>query len=71
VNANGQGNTQGRVTSTYHSPTLKKGIAMGLLHRGPERMGEVVEFNTVKGGTVKARVVDAVFYDKEGEKPNV
>ena len=71
VNANGQGNTQGRVTSTYYSPTLKKGIAMGLLLRGPERMGEVVEFNTVKGGTVKARVVDAVFYDKEGEKPNV
>ncbi|PLL13097.1 sarcosine oxidase subunit alpha family protein [Tabrizicola sp. TH137] len=71
VNANGQGNTQGRVTSTYFSPTLKKGIAMGLLLRGPERMGEVVEFNTVKGGTVKARVVDPVFYDKEGEKQNV
>ncbi|HSF65209.1 MAG TPA: sarcosine oxidase subunit alpha family protein [Paracoccaceae bacterium] len=71
VNANGQGNTQGRVTSTYYSPTLKKGIAMGLLHRGPERMGEVVEFNTVKGGTVKARVVDAVFFDKDGEKQNV
>ena len=70
-NANGQGNTQGRVTSTYYSPTLKKGIAMGLLHRGPDRMGEVVEFNTVTGGTVKARVVDPVFYDKEGEKQNV
>ncbi|WGV17128.1 sarcosine oxidase subunit alpha family protein [Fuscovulum ytuae] len=70
-NANGQGNTQGRVTSTYYSPTLKKGIAMGLLLRGPDRMGEVVEFNTVKGGTVKARVVDPVFYDKEGEKQNV
>jgi sarcosine oxidase, subunit alpha len=44
---------------------------MGLLKRGPERMGEVVEFNTVTGGTVKARVVDPVFYDKEGEKQNV
>lgn len=71
TNANGQGNTQGRVTSTYYSPTLKKGIAMGLLLRGPDRMGEVVEFNTVKGGTVKARVVDPVFYDKQGEKQNV
>ena len=29
VNANGQGNTQGRVTSTYWSPTLGRGIAMG------------------------------------------
>jgi len=71
TNANGQGNTQGRVTSTYYSPTLKRGIAMGLLKRGPERMGEVVEFNTVTGATVKARVVDQVFYDKDGEKQNV
>ena len=71
VNANGQRNTQGRVTSTYHSPTLKRGIAMGLLHHGPARMGDVVEFNTVAGGTVKAKVRDTVFFDKDGEKQNV
>lgn len=71
VNANGQRNTQGRVTSTYHSPTLKRGIAMGLLKHGPARMGEVVEFNTVAGGTVKAKVRDTVFFDKDGEKQNV
>jgi sarcosine oxidase subunit alpha len=71
VNANGQRNTQGRVTSTYYSPTLKRGIAMGLLKHGPQRMGEVVEFNTVAGSTVKARVRDTVFYDKDGEKQNV
>ncbi|MES2914490.1 MAG: sarcosine oxidase subunit alpha family protein [Pseudomonadota bacterium] len=71
VNANGQRNTQGRVTSTYYSPTLKRGIAMGLLKQGPARMGEVVEFNTAAGGTVKARVRDMVFYDKDGEKQNV
>ena len=71
TNANGQRNVQGRVTSTYHSPTLKRGIAMGLIHKGPDRMGEVVEFNTVAGGTVQARVCDAVFYDKEGAKQNV
>ena len=70
-NANGQRNTQGRVTSTYYSPTLKRGIAMGLLKHGPSRMGEVVEFNTVAGGTVKARVRDTVFFDKDGEKQNV
>ena len=70
-NANGQRNVQGRVTSTYHSPTLGRGIAMGLIHKGPARMGEVVEFNTVTGGTVKAKIVDAVFFDKEGEKQNV
>ncbi|MGL4239346.1 sarcosine oxidase subunit alpha family protein [Tabrizicola sp.] len=71
MNANNQRNTQGRVTSTYYSPTLNRGIAMGLLKQGPSRMDEVVEFNTVAGGTVKARVCDTVFYDKDGEKQNV
>ncbi|WP_096785966.1 sarcosine oxidase subunit alpha family protein [Rhodobacter sp. CZR27] len=70
-NANGQRNTQGRVTSTYYSPTLKKGIAMGLVHRGPQRMGEVLEFPKMWGGVVKARIVDPVFYDKAGEKQDV
>jgi sarcosine oxidase subunit alpha len=70
-NENGQGNTQGRVTSTYYSPTLEKGIAMGLVHNGPDRMGEVIEFNKVDGSTVRAKIVDPVFYDKEGEKQNV
>ncbi|WP_323022301.1 sarcosine oxidase subunit alpha family protein [Pararhodobacter sp.] len=70
-NDNGQQETQGRVTSTYFSPTLGKGIAMGLLHKGPERMGEVVQFQNASGGTVAARVVDPCFYDKAGEKQNV
>ncbi len=70
-NANGQGNVQGRVTSTYYSPTLSRGIAMGLVHKGPDRMGEVVEFNTVQGGTVSATIVSPVFYDPNGEKQNV
>ena len=70
-NANGQRNTQGRVTSTYYSPTLKCGIAMGLIAGGLARMGDVVDFNTVTGGTVPAKVVDPVFYDKDGAKQNV
>ncbi|MET4101243.1 sarcosine oxidase subunit alpha [Roseovarius sp. MBR-78] len=70
-NANGQRNVQGRVTSTYHSPTLGRGIAMGLVLHGPDRMGEVLEFPKVDGGIVKARIVDPVFYDKDGEKQNV
>ncbi len=71
VNANGQRNTQGRVTSTYYSPTLERGIAMGLIRGGLGRLGDEVAFNTVTGGTVKARVVDPVFYDKEGAKQDV
>jgi sarcosine oxidase subunit alpha len=71
TNANGQRNTQGRVTSTYYSPTLKRGIAMGLLRHGANRLGDEVDFNTVAGGTVRARVVDPVFVDKNGDKQNV
>ena len=71
TNANGQRNMQGRVTSTYHSPTLGKGIAMGLVKHGPDRMGEVLEFPGTDGTVFKARIVDPVFYDKDGEKQNV
>ena len=71
TNANGQRNTQGRVTSTYYSPTLNRGIAMGLVLHGPDRMGEIIDFPKVDGTVVQAKIVDAVFYDKEGAKQNV
>jgi len=71
VNDNGQRNTQGRVTSTYHSPTLGRGIAMGLVLHGPDRMGEVIEFPKVDGTSVSAKIVNPVFFDSEGEKQNV
>jgi sarcosine oxidase subunit alpha len=70
-NANGQRRTQGRVTSTYHSPTLNRGIAMGLVERGPDRMGEVLDFAKIDGTVVKARIVNPVFYDPDGERQNV
>ncbi|MFW2586666.1 sarcosine oxidase subunit alpha family protein [Sagittula sp. SSi028] len=71
-NANGQRNTQGRVTSTYYSPTLDRGIAMGLVLHGPDRMGEVITFTKDDGETeVAAKIVSPVFYDPEGEKQNV
>ncbi len=70
-NANGQRNTEGRVTSTYYSPTLKRGIAMGLVARGPARMGETVTFAKLDGTEVKARIVNPVFYDKDGAQQNV
>ncbi len=70
-NENGQKVVQGRVTSTYHSPTLDRGIAMGLVLHGPDRMGEVVSFPGTDGKTYEARIVDPVFYDPKGEKQNV
>ncbi|MGJ8604964.1 MAG: sarcosine oxidase subunit alpha family protein [Marivita sp.] len=71
VNENGQANTQGRVTSTYHSPTLNKGIAMGLVLNGPDRMGEVITFTHGGDDTIKAKIVNPVFFDPDGEKQNV
>ena len=71
VNENGQKVMIGRVTSTYHSPTLNRGIAMGLVLHGPDRMGEVLDFPGTDGKTYKAKIVSAVFYDPEGEKQNV
>ena len=70
VNANGQRSTQGRVTSTYYSPTLDRGIAMGLVERGPDRMGEILEFPVIDGEPVMARIVSPVFHDPDGEKQN-
>jgi len=67
-NANGQRRMIGRVTSTYRSPTLGRGIAMGLVAHGPDRMGEVISFARTDGTLVRARIVSPVFYDPEGEK---
>ena len=69
-NANGQRRTQGRVTSTYMSPTLERPIAMALVLHGPDRMGEVLEFPVEGQETYTARIVDPVFYDKEGSRAN-
>ena len=71
VNANGQNNVQGRVTSSYHSPNLNKGIAMGLVIDGPNRMGQIIDFPGTDGKTYQAKIVNSVFYDPEGEKQNV
>ncbi len=68
TNAYGRRATQGRVTSTYFSPTLGRGIALGLIARGPERMGEVLEFSNRGGAPVKARITDPVFLDPQGER---
>jgi sarcosine oxidase, subunit alpha len=71
TNANGQRLTEGRVTSSYHSPTLGRGIAMALVHRGPERMGEVIRFAGEDGKEIPTKIVSPVFLDPEGERQNV
>ncbi|MEL7025775.1 MAG: glycine cleavage T C-terminal barrel domain-containing protein, partial [Pseudomonadota bacterium] len=63
-NENGQRATQGRVTSSYYSPILKRGIAMGLVQSGPDRMGEVLRFAKTDGSKIKAKIVSPVFLDE-------
>ena len=61
----------GQVTSSYHSPTFGRSIAMALIHNGRARMGETISFPLPGGKVVKAKIVDPVFYDKEGGRLNV
>ena len=70
-NPNGQKSTQGRITSSYFSPTLKRGIAMGLVMNGPDRSGEIIEFPKIDGTVIRAKITSPVFYDPDGEKQNV
>ncbi|MBI2719357.1 MAG: sarcosine oxidase subunit alpha family protein [Rhizobiales bacterium] len=60
----------GQVTSTYMSPTLGRSIAMALIQNGRARMGETLSF-PLEGKVVRAKIVEPVFYDKEGAKLNV
>ena len=59
----------GQVTSSYFSPTLQRSIAMALVENGRSRMGETIVF-PLAGKVVRARIVDPVFYDKEGGRLN-
>ncbi len=63
---NGQRATQGRVTSTYRSPTLGRGIALALIRQGPDRMGEAVEVSRIGLPPVRATIVAPCQYDPEG-----
>ncbi len=62
--------TIGHVTSSYRSPTLGRSIAMALIENGRARMGETLSF-PLEGKVVKAKIVEPVFYDREGAKQNV
>ncbi|MEE3100759.1 MAG: glycine cleavage T C-terminal barrel domain-containing protein, partial [Pseudomonadota bacterium] len=66
----GRARTAGHVTSTYWSPTLGRSIAMALLERGPERMGETVRMSDGAGAPIPAKIVSPVFFDPEGERQN-
>ena len=57
--------TLGYVTSSYHSPTLNRPIALGLLARGTEMMGQdLLAWHL--GDTRKAKVCAPCFLDPDG-----
>ncbi|MFG1283225.1 sarcosine oxidase subunit alpha family protein [Xanthobacter autotrophicus] len=65
-------NDEGYMTSTAFSPTLGHYIGLGLLKRGPERMGEKVRaYDPVRGGDIEVEVCSPAFIDPQGEKQRV
>jgi sarcosine oxidase subunit alpha len=58
---------EGYVTSTAFSPSLGHWIGLGLLARGPERMGEQIRvYDPVRSEDFQAEIVSPVFVDPEG-----
>ncbi|MDB5444726.1 MAG: sarcosine oxidase, alpha subunit family, partial [Phenylobacterium sp.] len=58
---------QGHLTSVCYSPQMQGWIGLGLVRRGPERHGEVVQaFDPVRGAPLEIELCDPVFVDPEG-----
>jgi sarcosine oxidase subunit alpha len=57
----------GHVTSTYHSPTLGRPIALAMLANGRARMDERL-YVPMPGGAVVVKVVSPVFHDPQGTR---
>ncbi len=61
--------TQGHVTSSHHSPALGHPIALAMLARGAQRLGERVRVHHL-GAAIEAEVVKSTFYDPTGARLN-
>jgi sarcosine oxidase subunit alpha len=59
--------TEGHVTSSYWSPALNAPVALGMLARGAQRLGQRVRAHYL-GQTIEAVVVKAPFIDPEGTR---
>jgi heterotetrameric sarcosine oxidase alpha subunit len=65
-------NAQGFMTSAAFSPTLGHWIGLGLLTRGPERLGEqVLAVDPLRGRSALVEIRDAVFVDPAGARLRV
>jgi methylglutamate dehydrogenase subunit C len=62
-------NDEGHMTSAGYSPTLNTAIGLGLLKRGPERVGEIVRaYDPLRGIDVQVEVCRPCFVDAEGAR---
>jgi len=59
--------TEGHVTSSVWSPELKRPVALGMLARGSQRLGETIRIHHL-GKVIDAEVVRAPFIDPKGER---
>jgi sarcosine oxidase, subunit alpha len=60
----------GHVTSSYHSVTLGRSIALALIAAGRGRLGETLYVPLGRGEIVPAKVAPMVFYDPKGARLN-
>jgi sarcosine oxidase subunit alpha len=59
-------NDQGYMTSATFSPTLGYWVGLGLLQRGPQRVGERVRaYDPVRDSDIDVEICDPVFVDPE------
>ncbi|MEQ8652531.1 MAG: sarcosine oxidase subunit alpha family protein [Kiloniellales bacterium] len=58
----------GHVTSSYWSPAMERSIAMALIKGGRARMGQTLHAPLKDGKIIACKVVEPVFYDKEGSR---
>jgi glycine cleavage system aminomethyltransferase T len=57
------------MTSVAFSPMLNRWIGLGVLKRGPERIGQRVRaYDPVRNGDVEVEICNPVFFDPEGAR---
>ncbi len=62
-------NDEGHMTSVAFSPMLGHWIGLGVIARGPERIGQRVRaYDPVRNGDVEVEICDPCFFDAEGAR---
>ena len=60
---------EGYMTSVAFSPSLNRWIGLGLLKRGPERIGQRIRgYDPIRNGDIELEIVSPVFIDPEGTR---